>query len=269
MFGKSSRFLRDVWALTRPYWSSEERWAARGLLLVIVVLNLGSVFIDVLLNDWNRQFFNVLQERKADEFLPLLAHFTVLAAIWIVVAVYRLYLRQLLQIRWRRWLTDRYVERWTAGQTYYRLQLADGGTDNPDQRIAEDVRDFVENTLVLSLGLMNAVVTLVSFATILWVLSGTLTFTIAGIDIAPPGYMLWAALLYAIVGTWLTHKIGRPLIPLIFNQQRFEADFRFALVRFRENAEGVALYAGEARERGGFGTRFASVVANWWEIMRR
>src|SRR5262249_46971448 len=135
--------------------------------------------------------------------------------------------------------------------------------------ISEDVRDFVENTLVLSLGLMNAVVTLVSFATILWVLSGTLTFTIAGVEIALPGYMLWAALVYAAIGTWLTHRIGRPLISLIFNQQRFEADFRFALVRFRENAEGVALYAGEARERGGFTARFTGVMANWWEIMRR
>src|SRR3954470_14104293 len=114
MFGKSSRFLRDVWALTRPYWSSEERWAARGLLLVIVVLNLGLVFIDVLLNDWNRQFFNMMQERKGEEFLPLMGHFTALAALWIVIAVLRLYLRQLLQIRWRRWLTDRYIATWLA-----------------------------------------------------------------------------------------------------------------------------------------------------------
>src|SRR5258706_320624 len=269
MLAKSRRLMRDVWALARPYWSSDERWVARGLLAVIVVLNLGLVGIEVALNNWNREFFNAIQEKDGAAFLPLMLQFSILAGLFIVVAVYRVYLRQMLQIRWRRWLTERYIERWLAHRTYYRLQLAAGDTDNRDQRIAEDFRDFVESTLVLSLGVMSSVVTLASFVTILWVLSGTLTIPLGGIEIAIPGYMVWAALLYAILGTWLTHKIGRPLIPLIFNQQRYEADFRFSLVRFRENVESVALYGGEVRERATFGERFNGVMANWWGIMRR
>jgi putative ATP-binding cassette transporter len=269
MYAKSARLLRDVWAVARPYWFSDERWPARGLLFVIVVLNLALVFIEVLLNEWNRNFFNALQERQGAEFLKLMLQFSVLAGLFIVIAVYRVYFRQMLQIRWRRWLTDHYIERWLAHRTYYRLQLTDGVTDNPDQRIAEDLRDFVESALVLTLGLMNAVVTLVSFISILWMLSGTLTVPIAGMTIAIPGYMVWAALVYAVAGTWLTHKIGRALIGLNFNQQRFEADFRFSLVRFRENAESIALYTGEARERRAFSGWFANVVANWWAIMRR
>jgi putative ATP-binding cassette transporter len=269
MTGKFRRLMRDVWALARPYWSSEERWSARGLLAIIVILNLGLVGIEVALNNWNRQFFNAIQEKDGASFLPLMLQFTVLASIFIVVAVYRVYLRQWLQIRWRRWLTEHYIQRWLEHRNYYRLQLADGATDNPDQRIAEDYRDFVESTLVLGLGLMSSVVTLASFVTILWVLSGTLEIPIGGMVIPIPGYMVWAALVYAILGSWLTHKVGRQLIPLIFGQQRFEADFRFSLVRFRENVESIALYGGEAREGATFGERFAGVVANWYGIMRR
>ena len=183
----------------------------------------------------------------------------------IVVGVTQIYLQQMLQIRWRRWLTGYHVDRWLTGHVYYRLQLVGKSTDNPDQRIAEDIARFVDTTLSLSLGFLNALVTLVSFTALLWNLSGPLT--IDGITI--PGYMLWVALIYAIVGTWAVHKIGRPLIGLNFRQQQFEANFRFSLVRLRENAEGVALYGGEAQEARGFQRRFSDVVGNWWGIMRR
>src|SRR5581483_9876679 len=139
MFGKIRGFLRDVWALARPYWSSEERWAARGLLAAMIGLSLALVFINVLINEWNREFFNSLQEKNFPEFLRLLLRFTILAALYIVGAVYRVYLRQMLQIRWRRWLTDRYIGHWLHDRTYYRLQLTGHATDNPDQRISEDV----------------------------------------------------------------------------------------------------------------------------------
>jgi putative ATP-binding cassette transporter len=162
-------------------------------------------------------------------------------------------------------LNERYLQNWLGERAYYKLQLLDRGTDNPDQRIADDLRLFVELTLRLGLGLLSAVVTLVSFVAILWTLSGALE--LAGFSI--PGYMVWAALLYAIVGTWLTHKIGKPLIGLEFERQRYEADYRFALVRLRENAEGVALYRGENEELGNFRTRFAGVIANWWNVMRK
>jgi vitamin B12/bleomycin/antimicrobial peptide transport system ATP-binding/permease protein len=179
------------------------------------------------------------------------------------------YVNQWLQIRWRRWLTDRYLKEWLAERTYYRMQLTGGNTDNPDQRIAEDLKLFVDSTLDLVLGGLNALVTLGAFLTILWGLSGTLEFTWRGETYAIYGYMLWVALAYAVIGTWLTHKVGKPLIGLNFTQQRFEADFRYNLVRFRENTEGVALYRGEAGELNGFRERFRHVADNWWSIMKR
>jgi vitamin B12/bleomycin/antimicrobial peptide transport system ATP-binding/permease protein len=259
--------FRDAWTITKPYWFSEDRWAGRGLLLAVIALNLGIVGINVLLNQWNNTFYNALQDKNFPVFKAQLFKFTYLAAAYIVMAVYQLYLNQMLQIRWRRWLTERYLGAWLRDKSYYRMQLHASETDNPDQRISEDLRLFVSTTLGLSLGMLRAVVTLVSFVAILWSLSGPLT--IPGVNVTVPGYMVWAALLYAIVGTWLTDLIGRPLVMLNFNQQRYEADFRFSLVRFRENTEGVALYHGEADELRGFRERFSNVVGNWWAIMRQ
>jgi putative ATP-binding cassette transporter len=263
------RLLRNAWALTRPYWFSEDRWAAWGLLLVVIALNLGIVFINVLLNKWNNTFYNSLQDKDYAVFVQQLIRFSWLAASFIIVAVYQLYLNQMLQIRWRRWLTERYLGAWLTDTAYYRMQLVAGETDNPDQRIAEDLRLFVTGTLVLAIGGMRAVVTLVSFIAILWGLSGALTLPVGGFLVTIPGYMVWAALLYAIVGTWLTDRIGRPLVRMNFDRQRYEADFRFGLVRFRENTEGVALYHGEPDEMRNFRTRFGAVVRNWWDIMRQ
>ena len=262
-------FLRDLWTLTRPFWFSDERWAARGLLAAVVALNLGIVYINVLLNKWQNEFYNALQDKDMDAFYALIGHFSLLAAAFIVTAVYQLYLNQMLQIRWRRWLTGRYLDEWIGGRIYYHMQLTERGTDNPDQRIAEDLALFVDKTLSLTLGLLSAVVTLGSFVAILWTLSGTLEFALGGTQVSIPGYMVWVALVYAIVGTWLVHLVGQPLIALNFNQQRFEANFRFSLVRFRENTESIAIYAGEAGEMRGLKRRFVDVVNNWWEIMRR
>src|SRR5712664_2199736 len=251
------QLLRDAWGLAGPYWRSEDRWAARGLLVVVVALTLGIVYINVLINRWNNSFF-----------VHQLIRFSWLAGLYIVVAVYQLYLNQMLQIRWRRWLTERYLGAWLSDGAYYQMQLAAGETDNPDQRIAEDLRLFVAGALALSIGGLRAAVTLVSFVAILWGLSGPLTLPLGGSSIAVPGYMVWAALVYAIIGTWLTNRIGIPLVRLNFDQQRYEADFRFGLVRFRENAEGVALYHGAADELRGFRERFGAVVRNWWGIIR-
>jgi putative ATP-binding cassette transporter len=268
-------FLRDAWALARPYWSSEERWRARGLLAVIVTLNLSLVGLGVLLTYWQRAFYNTLEAKDAAGFAQLILlgryggdgmmpGFCVIAVFYILVAVYALYLQQALQIRWRRWLTERFLASWLEGRAYYRIALMDQGTDNPDQRIAEDARMFVDDTLSLGLGLMNAVVTLVSYILVLWGLSGAMT--VFGVTI--PGYMVWVALIYSAAGTWLAHLIGRKLIGLNFLQQRVEADFRYALVRLRENMEGVALHGGEAQEQRGLLARFQAVIQNWWGIMR-
>ena len=268
-------FLGEAWALTAPYWRSEQRWRARGLLAVVVALNLSLVGMSVILSYWNREFFNALQAKDAASFWALLLWgkmetesgpmpgFAWIAALYILIAVYQLYLRQALQIRWREWLTRRTLDRWLEGRAYYRIALTDPGTDNPDQRIAEDIRLFVDDTLALGLGLMRSVVSLVSFLFVLWGLSGAIT--VLGIEI--PGYMVWVALIYAVVGTWLAHLVGRRLIGLNFNQQKVEADFRFALIRLRENAEGVALYGGEADEKRGLVTRFRALMENWWGIM--
>ena len=267
---RTTRFLTAFWALVKPYWVSEQR--AKGLILLATVIGLAlaAVWMEVKFNTWNRDFYNTFESRDEAEFFRQLGMFTLLALIFIIIAVYRQYFQQMLLIEWRTWLTDKFLKEWTDDQAHYRMQLLarsgaapQVGVDNPDQRIAEDLRLFVDYTLSLSLGLLSAVVTLVSFIAILWALSGALE--IWGVSI--PGYMVWVALIYAVVGSVLTHLIGRPLIGLDFSQQRFEADFRFSLVRMRENSEGVALYRGEPEELAGLRQRFAAVIGNWWALM--
>lgn len=264
----NTSFLRQVWALTKPYWVSEERWAARGLLAALITLNLGLVFITVLINKWNNNFFNALQNKDSGAFSHQLLVWLVLAAVYLVVAVYQLNLNMWLQIRWRRWLTKVYFDEWLDKRVYYRLELTNHGTDNPDQRLQEDLRLFTTNTLSLALGFLRAVVSLFSFVFILWTLSGPLVFSLGGRPLSVPGYMVWVALGYAIGGTWLAHKIGRPLIRLNFEQQKYEADFRYALTRLRENAEGIALYRGERDERDTLLARFGKVWQNWWSLIQ-
>ena len=272
--------LSDAWRLARPYFWSEEKWTARGLLLLIVALNLTGVGVSVVLNYWNGAFYNSLQDKNWELFMQLLFSyrtgeagfmpgFVPIVAIYIPIAIYRTWLNQLLQIRWRRWLTDHLLTDWLSDRAYYTIGLttspAGVGTDNPDQRIADDLRKFVEDTLRLGLGLLSNVVSLFNFALILWTLSGAVT--LLGITI--PGYMLWAAVLYAAIGSALTHYVGRPLAALSFQQEKAEADFRFSLVRLRENTEGVALYGGEAAEKAGLAHRFAAVFMNFRAIMQR
>ena len=260
---QKKRFFPALWALTRPYWVSEKRGKGLILLGTVIGLVLMLVWLEVQFNTWNRDFYTTLETKDLAEFYRQLGLFTLLAVLYIVLQVYRQYFQQMLLIEWRTWLTERYLADWLKDRAYYRLQLLDKGTDNPDQRIADDLNIFVDLTLSMALGLLSAVVTLVSFVGILWVISGALT--VAGFEI--PGYMVWIALLYAVAGTWITHLIGRPLIAIGFDQQRFEANFRFSLVRLRENAEGVALYRGEAGELENFRARFANVIANWWAKM--
>jgi vitamin B12/bleomycin/antimicrobial peptide transport system ATP-binding/permease protein len=256
-----------IWALVKPYWQSEEKGRAWTLLLVVIGMNLGLVYLLVLLNQWNNAFYNSLQNKDYVQFQLQLQKFAVLAFSYIALAVYQIYLRQMLQIRWRRWLTDAFMSDWLANRNYYRLELTSLGTDNPDQRIQEDVNNFTAMTLGLALDLMKSVVTLFSFVTILWGLSGAFALTFGDSEVSVPGYMVWVALVYAIAGTWLAHRLGRPLIGLNFDQQRYEADFRYGLMRLRENAEGVAFYRGENDERRGLNQRFHHVVENFRGLM--
>ena len=262
---RTTGFLRAFWALTKPYWVSDQRGKALTLLVTVIALALAMVYMEVQFNYWNRDFYNTFENRDQGEFFRQLGKFGLLAVIWIVMAVYRLWFLQMLQIEWRTWLTDHFLKEWMQDQAHYRMQLLDRGTDNPDQRIAEDLRIFVTYTSDLALGLLSALVTLVSFVIILWSLSGPAQLW--GLDI--PGYLVWTALIYATAGTLLTHYIGRKLIGLDFNRQRVEADFRFSLVRLRENSEGVALYRGEQEELGSLRHRFGAVIGNWWQLMRK
>lgn len=265
--------LATVWRIASPYFRSEDRWMGRLLLGSIIAIELAIVGISVLINSWNADFYNALQEKNWDVFVYQLGYFSVLAAAFILLAVYQLYLNQWLQIRWRRWLTQRYIDNWLTVSNHYRMQLAGDAADNPDQRIAEDVKQFIDagatgiGILPIGLGLLNSTVTLASFSTILWNLSTLAPLPIFGVNI--PGYLFWAAFLYAAIGTTLTHLIGKPLISLNFRQQRYEADFRFSLVRVRENSEQIALLAGEPAERGRLLGRFGNVVTNWMAIMTR
>jgi vitamin B12/bleomycin/antimicrobial peptide transport system ATP-binding/permease protein len=261
--------LATVWRIAGPYFGSEDRWAGRLLLAAVISIELSIVAITVLLNEWNNRFYNALQNRNWNAFIYQLGYFCVLAAAFILLAVYQLYLNQWLQIRWRRWLTKSYLNHWLGGANHYRMQLLGDAADNPDQRISEDIAQFIALTLTIGLQLLNATVTLGSFLIILWSLSAAAPLHLFGMKFNIPGYLLWAALIYACIGTAFTHLIGRPLIALNFQQQRYEADFRFNLVRVRENSEQIALLDGERAERDRLLLRFGNVVANWLAIMSR
>jgi vitamin B12/bleomycin/antimicrobial peptide transport system ATP-binding/permease protein len=263
------RTLATIWRLARPYFFSEDRWAGRVLLGAVIAIELSIVAINVILNQWNNRFYNALQERNWDNFVWELLFFCALAAAFIVLAVYQLYLNQWLQIRWRRWMTQQYLGHWLDGANHYRMQLLGDSADNPDQRIAEDINLFVDRTLTITVGLLSAIVTLLSFLTILWTLSALAPLRLFGTTFTIPGYLVWAALVYAVIGTALTHLVGWPLVSLNFRQQRFEADFRFNLVRVRENSEQIALLGGETAERERLLDRFGRVVGNFMLIMQR
>jgi vitamin B12/bleomycin/antimicrobial peptide transport system ATP-binding/permease protein len=261
--------LAATWKLAIPYFRSERPWAGRLLLCAVIVIELSIVAIHVMINKWNSRFFNAIQDRHLDAFGAELLHFCLLAAAFIVLAVYQQYLTRWLRIRWREWMTRRLLERWLGGAVHYRMQLVGDAVDNPDQRIAEDVRLFVDHTVSLCVGLLGALVSLASFVIILWGLSAQAPLRLFGLDVTIPGYLVWAALLYATLGTALAHLIGRALVGLNFHQQRFEADFRFNLMRVRESSEQIALLSGERTEQKRLSTRFDAIAGNWFAIMSR
>ncbi|QCI65724.1 ABC transporter ATP-binding protein/permease [Phreatobacter stygius] len=263
---------RDKGVVALPFGlriSLQERYIAHGLLFVLLTINIAQVLATVLLNQWNNRFYTALQERAEATFWIELRFFTIVAFLWVVLAVYELYLTQYTQIRWRRWLTGQLTEHWLTGGVHYRMRLTGSQTDNPDQRIAEDVRMFTSTTLELMIRFFSAVLTLYSFVLILWGLSTNFKYQVAGFNLeSVPGYLVWAALIFAVIGTVFAHLIGRALILINFQRQRYEADFRFSLVRVRENDEQIALLKGEDAERAGLARRFGNIVSNWFDYMR-
>lgn len=268
-FNLTRQFFRDVWYLTKSYWQSEEKKKAFFLLGCIIALTLGVVYMLVLLNQWNNSFYSALQNYDAKKICDELIHFSWLAAIYILLAVYSYYLQQTLILNWRRWLTTRFIDIWLQNKTYYNLQMFGKDTDNPDQRISEDVRQFVEMTLSFGIGILKAFCTFASFVVILYNLSGSLSFTFMGKTWTINGYMLWASLLYSVIGTYITHIVGRKLVKINFIQQKYEADFRFSMIRLRESAESVAFYRGEAQEGSVFKQRFKMLLDNFWKLVNK
>lgn len=260
--------ILSVWRLIASYWTSEQRLSAWALLIIVLSGNFTLVYLTVRLNTWYREFYDALQNYNAEAFWGALWTFCILATIFITIAGARYILRMWLRIRWRTWLTERYQGAWLRNKAFYRLKLLGVQIDNPDQRIADDINSFTEQTMTLFFGLVNAVSTLLSFAVVLWGLSANLPLTIGNSQYHIPGFLFWGALIYAVVGTWLTHLIGRRLIPLNFQQEKVEADYRFNLMRLRENLESVALYGGEEVENERFRERFRRVIENFHRIIR-
>ena len=265
----SNNYFKIFWQLCRGYWRSEEKWKALGLLAVVIGLNFAAVYLLVQINNWYNSFYNALQGYQEELFWPLVGEFTALAFIYIIIAVYAIYLRQMLQLKWRTWMTDRYLAEWMKEQAYYRLQVLQSDTDNPDQRISEDINQFVSLTLQLLVGFLKEMTTLGAFAVVLWNLSGAFTVPLGGHEFVIYGYMFWFSLIYSVLGTGAAHLVGRKLIGLDFDQQRYEADFRFNMMRVRENSESIAFYRGEGPEGVGFQERFAKVIGNFWQLMRQ
>ena len=259
-------FLGDWWRLVIPYFKSEDWPYAIPLLVGAIALTFTGVGLEKLFNDWYGRFYDSLQNKDEATFWREIITFSWLAALFIINSISRAIVSPYLRLRWRRWLTARYLRDWLDGRGYYRIELQ-RSVDNADQRIAEDLRQLGEDTMVLFLGFLNAVATLITFLFVLWELSGPLSLAFIGFDVVIPGYMAVAALLYAIVGTFFANLVGRRLIPLNFMKQRFEANFRFSLVRVRENAEGIALYRGEQHEADNLNLRFADIFANGWRVI--
>ena len=270
---RSDQFLESrhytSWQLVKAYWQSEQRFPAYVFFSIVIIMTISLVGLDVVFNYWYNYFYNALQAYDQHGAIRLLVVFFVLAAFYMVLAVYRYYISQLFSLRWRRWLTEQFIGRWLEKRGYYLLENFDEVTDNPDQRIQEDVGSLISYSIDLSMGLISAITTFLAFIYILWQLSGDVTFKMPWGVITISGYLVWVGVLYAVIGTIITIKLGRPLISLNFEQQRREATFRYAAVDLRSHAEHVALYRGEQHEKSILRRLFSRVLDNWYLIILR
>lgn len=271
---KSGYWARELivglFHLITPYWNSEEKKSARLYLAGIITLTIAAVYMTLLLNEWFNSFYSALQNYDSDAVYRGLLRFTGLAFAHIAFAVYSYYLQQRLALRWRKWMTKNYLAKWTGQQMYYRLEMFSQGTaDNPDQRISEDINLFTARTLSFMSGLLRSATTIVCFIFVLWNLSEILSFSAAGQEFHIYGYLVWTALAYSVLGTWITHKVGHRLVSLNYLQQKLEADFRFSMVRLRETAESVAFYNGAAKEEAFLSNRFMTLLRNTLFIIKK
>lgn len=260
--------LKDAWLLVTPYWKSSHRFFAWSMVIGIIIFNLLFVHSNILVNDWSKDFFDCIENKRTEKFYSLIGFFFILIAYFVITFLMRFFLVSYLSIHWQRWLTDQYVSNWLKDQAYYKMQMLKDSTDNPDQRIAEDIGSFISITLLLTEGVFSAFVTIIAFAGILWTLSANLPLPFLE-RVFIPGSLFWASLFYSGIGTYIMVLIGRPLIKINYNQEKYKADFRYSLVRLRENTESVAFYKGEPQEKEEFYQRFQKVVLNYYQIIRQ
>ena len=263
---KKGSLIKAFWKLFKGYWCSEEKWKARGLFIIVILMNIAVVYIQVKLVYWNNDFFNIIGKRCFESFGPSVKEFLILIATFTLIATYLAYLERFLYIKWRTWLTNQFIDNWMKDQAYYRIQVSGKHTDNQDQRICEDIDEFTDITIKFLSGITRMIASLIAFTAVLWEFSGMLTLSLGENSIDIPGYMIWCCLIYTAVGSFLAHIIGRKLISLNFDQQRYEADLRFSMMRVRENAESIAFYRGEEIEKKNFKERFKNVVSNYWKL---
>lgn len=266
---KSSTIRLVLREMVFPFWTKSEKKMHAWLYLLLTFALIGAnVYCLVLLNKWNQAFYDALQTLNRAEFWKQMWIFCAIAFSYIMVAIYKFYIVQRLMLDWRTWLTEKNLSQWLSHKSYYFWQLSENANDNPDQRLSEDIRELTD--LVLSSGekIFREGITFISFIGILWAISGSFTIeNLLGYKVEFPHYLVWTCLLYAVIGTWIMHRVGRPLVGLNFDQQRFEADFRYSLVRLRENSESVALSQGEAIEKRNLSSRFSKVVQNFKELI--
>jgi ABC-type long-subunit fatty acid transport system fused permease/ATPase subunit len=276
--------VKDIWRLAVPYFRRKapgeihlwligpvrmpENWIGIGLLAFVVALEVGGSYMSKLLNNWSQGFGDSIQAKDWHAFLASLGEFALIVTPYLIIFSLNNYINQVLQIRWRRAMTDDFVARWLSPAQHYRMRLVAGQADNPDQRISDDIHQFVGNTMVLGVGFFGNFLRLAIFLQVLWVLSTAFPMTSFGLSFNIPGYLVWLAVLYAGLGTALTYLIGRQLVNLKYNQERFEANFRFGMARIRENSEQIALLGGEAAERSALDERYNSILGNVYGVVR-
>jgi putative ATP-binding cassette transporter len=257
----------SAWQLIKPYWVSEEWGKAWTLLIAIVAMNMGMVYLSKRLNDWRTSFYNTLADKNLHAFPKVMLTFTVIALCLIGIGTVRVSIQQKLEFDWRQWITHRYMTRWLGQANYYRIER-DSLIDNPDQRISDDLQTLASSTLSLSLDLISNVATLITFSVVLWSLASALTFHISGHELTLPGYMVWAAVIYALIGSWIMQKTNKPLVAINYQRQQAEANFRFGLIRLRENAEQIGFYGGESTEQRSLEGRFGKIRENWTRVIK-
>jgi putative ATP-binding cassette transporter len=261
--------LRTFFALAAPYFRSEEKWRALSLLLGVIVAEFGVVYALVAFNHWNAYFFNAVQDRNWEDFRYALFLFGGIVAWTAIATMAQFYFGQSLILNWRRWMTEQFVNRWMADGRHYRMRVLGHDVDNTHLRIANDILIFMQKTHDIGYNLLGSMIALVSFSYILWGLSAVAPLVVFGTTLSFPGWLFWIAFAYAMIATLIAHVIGKPLIGLNFNQQRFESDYRFAITRAWDHSEPIALMRGEKIERQALGARFGNLIRNWTKLIRR